>query len=156
MPDTLPHAPAARPDLSFETRMTQAGRAPLRRHGFVNPPVQRGSTVLHASCEAMDAVHKRSFEQVLTYGTAGGPTHHALEDAIAEVEGGTRCLIVGTGLAAIAVPLLAYLKAGDHCLIGQALSGVPRCDRGGIHRLVALEQLVHHAQPGEEVVGGGR
>ncbi|AWV23519.1 Cystathionine beta-lyase [Roseomonas mucosa] len=139
MPDTLPRPPASRPELSFETRMTQAGRAPLRRHGFVNPPVQRGSTVLHASCEAMDAVHRRSFEQVLTYGTAGGPTHHALEDAIAEVEGGTRCLIVGTGLAAIAVPLLAYLKAGDHCLIADSIYGPTRRLADGLIRGWGIE-----------------
>ena len=29
MPDTLPRPPASRPELSFETRMTQAGRASL-------------------------------------------------------------------------------------------------------------------------------
>jgi len=62
----------------------------------------------------------------MTYGTAGGPTHYALEDVVAEIEGGTRCTIVGTGLAAIAVPLMAYLKAGDHCLMPDSVYGPSR------------------------------
>jgi cystathionine beta-lyase len=65
-------------------------------------------------------------EQVMTYGTQGGPTHYALEDVVAEIEGGSRALIVGTGLAAVAVPLLGYLKAGDHCLMPDSVYGPAR------------------------------
>jgi cystathionine beta-lyase len=88
--------------------------------------VHRGSTVLYPSCEARRELMKSRFEQVLTYGTQGGPTHYALEDVIAEIEGGTRCTIVGTGLAAVAVPLLAYLKSGDHCLMPDSVYGPAR------------------------------
>ena len=35
----------------FATRMSHGGRAGNRVHGFVNPPVHRGSTVLYPSCE---------------------------------------------------------------------------------------------------------
>src|SRR5260370_11346540 len=56
----------------------------------------------------------------------GGPTHHALEDVIAAVEGGTRCQIVSAGLAAVTTPLLAYLRAGDHCLIPDSVYGPAR------------------------------
>lgn len=114
------------PDHRFATRMTHAGRAGVRAHGFVNPPVHRGSTVLFPDCDSRAANAKRRHEQVLTYGTQGGPTHHALEDALCEVEGGTRCTIFGTGLAAVVVPLLAYLKAGDHCLMPDSVYGPAR------------------------------
>ncbi len=110
----------------FATRMSHAGRAGTRVHGFVNPPVHRGSTVLYPNCESRREFAKRRFEQVMTYGTQGGPTHYALEDVIAEIEGGTRALIVGTGLAAVAVPLLAFLKAGDHCLMPDSVYGPAR------------------------------
>jgi len=110
----------------FATRMSHAGRAGSRAYGFVNPAVHRGSTVLYPSCEARRELMKSRFEQVLTYGTQGGPTHYALEDIIAEIEGGTRCTIVGTGLAAVAVPLLAYLKSGDHCLMPDSVYGPAR------------------------------
>ena len=110
----------------FATRLTHGARPPVRSHGFVNPPVYRGSTVLQPSCEARVANSKRRFERVMTYGTAGGPTHYALEDMVAGIEGGTHCTIVGTGLAAVAVPLLAFLKAGDHCLMPDSVYGPAR------------------------------
>jgi cystathionine beta-lyase len=114
----------------FGTRLVHLGRAPLRQHGFVNPPVFRGSTVLYPSCEARRAMGKRRLEQALIYGTHGGPTHFALEEAIAEIEGGTRCQLYSTGLAAVAVPLLAFLSAGDHLLMPDSVYGPARsfCD----------------------------
>lgn len=113
-----------RPGLA--TRLTHGSRPAVRSHGFVNPPVHRGSTVLQPSCEARVANGKRRFERVMTYGTQGGPTHYALEDMVAGIEGGTHCTIVGTGLAAVAVPLLAFLKAGDHCLMPDSAYGPAR------------------------------
>lgn len=110
----------------FATRMSHAGRPGVRIHGFVNPAVHRGSTVLFPDTAARGAAAARRFDQHMTYGTQGGPTHYALEDVIAEIEGGTRCTIVGTGLAAVTVPLLAYLKAGDHCLMPDSVYGPAR------------------------------
>jgi len=110
----------------FATRLSHAGRAGTHVHGFVNPGVHRGSTVLFPNVQARKDGAKHRFEQFMTYGTQGGPTHYAFEDVIAEIEGGTRALIVGTGLAAVAVPLLAYLKAGDHCLMPDSAYGPAR------------------------------
>lgn len=124
MPDDS--MPTAKPQHGFATRLSHAGRAGTHAHGFVNPPVHRGSTVLFPNCEARREGAKHRYEQFMTYGTQGGPTHYAFEDVIAEIEGGTRCLIVGTGLAAVAVPLLAYLKSGDHCLMPDSAYGPAR------------------------------
>jgi cystathionine beta-lyase len=110
----------------FATRMSHAGRAGTRAHGFVNPAVHRGSTVLHPDCESRRAFQKDKWNRVMTYGTAGGPTQYALEDVVAEIEGGTRCVLVGTGLAAVTVPLMAYLKTGDHCLMPDSAYGPAR------------------------------
>ncbi len=44
MPDDQRRAP---PTEHFATRLSHAGRAGTRAHGFVNPPVHRGSTVLY-------------------------------------------------------------------------------------------------------------
>lgn len=110
----------------FSTRMSHAGREGVRIHGFVNPAVHRGSTVLFPNAEARRDGAAKRYEQFMTYGTQGGPTHYALEDVVAEIEGGTRCTIVGTGLAAVVVPLLAYLKAGDHCLMPDSVYGPAR------------------------------
>ena len=92
-------------------------------HGFVNPPVHRGSTMLHTDCADRIAFGAKRLEQAEVYGVMGNATHHALEDVIAEVEGGTRCQIVSSGLAAVTTPLLCYLKAGEHCLMPDNVYG---------------------------------
>jgi cystathionine beta-lyase len=108
---------ATPPKLALRTRLSHVGRKGKRVHGFVNPPLLRGSTVLYPTMADRKAAWGKRFEQFLTYGLGGSETHWALEDAIAAVEGGTRCQIVSSGLAAVTTALLAYLKAGDHCLI---------------------------------------
>ncbi|MCJ9714069.1 aminotransferase class I/II-fold pyridoxal phosphate-dependent enzyme, partial [Bordetella hinzii] len=52
-----------------------------------------------------------------SYGARGTDSTYALEDALVLLEGGYRAKVFPTGLAAIAVVMLAYLKAGDHVLI---------------------------------------
>src|SRR5690242_7558147 len=54
---------------------------------------------------------------VSTYGRFGTPTTHALEDAMAQLEGGHRSLAFPSGLAAIVTALTALLSAGDHVLV---------------------------------------
>jgi cysteine-S-conjugate beta-lyase len=110
----------------FRTRLSHVGRTGKRVHGFVNPPLLRGSTVLYPTMAERHALAARRAEQVLTYGLGGSQTHWALEDAIAEIEGGTRCQIVGSGLAAVTVGLLAFLNAGEHCLMPDNAYGPAR------------------------------
>ncbi len=112
------------------TRLSHAGRAGTKVHGFVNPPLHRGSTVLFEDMAQRRAAMRRRFDQALTYGTQGSATHHALEDVVAAIEGGTRCQIFSTGLAAVTTPLLGYLSAGDHVLMPDSVYGPVRsfCD----------------------------
>jgi cysteine-S-conjugate beta-lyase len=94
------------------TRLVHAGREPARQHGFVNTPIYRGSTVIFPTMAALEAN-----DQAFTYGRLGTPTVRALEEAIAELEGGHRTLMTPSGLSAIATSLLAFLAAGDELLI---------------------------------------
>jgi cystathionine beta-lyase len=112
------------------TMLSHAGRAGTRVHGFVNPPLQRGSTVLYQDMAQRRAFMKKRFDQALTYGIQGNATHHALEDVVAAVEGGTRAQIYPSGLAAVTGPLLSYLSAGDHVLVPDSVYGPVRgfCD----------------------------
>jgi cysteine-S-conjugate beta-lyase len=94
------------------TRLVHAGREPARQHGFVNTPIYRGSTVIFPTMAALEAN-----DQAFTYGRLGTPTVRALEEAIAELEGGHRTLMTPSGLSAIATSLLAFLAAGDELLM---------------------------------------
>ncbi len=107
-------------------------------HAFVNPPLHRGSTVLYESMAQRRAFLRSRFDQALTYGLQGGPNHHALEDVIADIEGGTRCQIYPTGLAAITGPLLAYLGSGDHVLMPDSVYGPARTFCDGMGRRLGI------------------
>ncbi|MCE2564015.1 cystathionine beta-lyase [Komagataeibacter sp. FNDCF1] len=113
-------------DLS--TRLVQLGRdAPEGGRGvFVNPPVTRGSTVLFSSLEAMEAAGHNRYGDELIYGAMGSPVQHQLEQAVAAIEGGAHTQVVPSGLAACTLPLLAYLGAGDHCLLSDSVYGPTR------------------------------
>jgi cystathionine beta-lyase len=94
------------------TDIVHHGRDPFAHHGFVNPPVYRGSTVLFKTLESFE---KR--QQRYTYGRRGTPTTAALEAAICHLEGGHRTMLAPNGLAAITHAILALVKAGDHILV---------------------------------------
>ena len=93
------------------TRLAHAGYDPTDYHGFVNPPVVHASTVLFPDAAAMAAR-----TQKYTYGTHGTTTTDALCAAIDELEGSAATILLPSGLAAVTVPLLAFLEAGDHAL----------------------------------------
>jgi len=99
-----------------DTRLAHAGREPKRFHGFVNPPIYRGSTILFPTAAALEAN-----DQEFTYGRLGTPTVRALEEAIAELEGGHATLLAPSGLSAIAATFLALLSAGDHVLVSDSV-----------------------------------
>ena len=122
----------------FATRLSHAGRKGTKIRGFVNPPVFRGSTMLHVDCADRMAGADR-LAQAEAYGVMGNATHHALENVIAEIEGGTRCQIVSSGLAAVTTPLLAYLAAGDHCLMPDSVYGPARQFADGMLRRLGIE-----------------
>ena len=96
----------------INTRLAHAGNDPREFHGFVNPPVVHASTVLFRNAATLAAR-----DQKYTYGTRGTPTSDALAKAVNELEGSAGTIIVPSGLAAVTVPLLAFLSAGDHVLI---------------------------------------
>lgn len=104
-----------------ETGLTTLGRDGVDGFGFVNPPLVRGSTVLHQSVDDMrDRVRRRSLgddSMPVAYGLYGTPTHHAFCDAMTALEGGYRSWALPSGLAACTIAILAYVRQGDHVLV---------------------------------------
>ncbi|MBV8397252.1 MAG: cystathionine beta-lyase, partial [Acetobacteraceae bacterium] len=100
------------------------------------------------------AAMSRRFEQALVYGTMGSPTHHALEDAVAEVEGGRRCQIVGTGLAAVTTALLAYLGTGDHLLMPDSCYAPTRTFCDHVLRRMGVETAYYRPEIDEAGMRG--
>jgi cysteine-S-conjugate beta-lyase len=80
------------------------------------PGVYKASTVFFADVAAMRARDWRT-KAGYTYGLHGTPTSFTLEERIASLEGGTECLLVPSGLAAITLVSFALLKTGDEVLV---------------------------------------
>jgi cysteine-S-conjugate beta-lyase len=102
------------------TTLVTGGRDRSKSFDFVNPPLVRGSTVLHDSTADMKArVQARlaGNDEVSTYGVYGTPTHHAFYAALNALEGGHRSWALPTGLAACTMAILAFVRAGDHVLV---------------------------------------
>ena len=108
-----------------DTKVVTLGRKPENNYGIVNPPVYHASTVLFPTLEALENRWSNG-DQSVVYGLLGTPTQFALEEALADLEGGYGCKLFGSGLAAIVVPLLAYTKAGDHILMVDSVYGPTR------------------------------
>ncbi|HQS30868.1 MAG: cystathionine beta-lyase [Polaromonas sp. 35-63-240] len=82
----------------------------------VPPGIYKASTIIFPSVAALrsrDWKHKTGY----TYGLHGTPTTFTLEERIATLEGGRFCTLVPSGLAAVVLVDMAFLKAGDEVLI---------------------------------------
>jgi cystathionine beta-lyase len=98
-----------------ETTLVHAGRDYIRDVEMVNPPVYHASTIIYPSLEAFKNRIQHRYSGI-TYGLQGNPTRFALADAVAELEGGHKSIVVSSGLGAITFAILPFVKAGDHLL----------------------------------------
>ena len=90
-------------------------RAP---EGFeaVAPGVHKASTVIFPNVHALrtqEWVDKSGY----TYGLHGTPTTFTLEERIATIEGGRFCVLAPSGLSAISLVDMAFLRQGEELLI---------------------------------------
>ncbi|HEV2748937.1 MAG TPA: cystathionine beta-lyase [Gemmatimonadales bacterium] len=101
-----------------DTTLAHADGDPFSRHGAVNPPVYRASTIVFPTVADYEAGRDpaRRFD-VVRYGQLGTPTTFALEQAVAAIEGGYRSMLLPSGLAAVTATLQALLSNGDHLLM---------------------------------------
>ena len=85
-----------------------------------------------------------------TYGRNGTPSTIALEEALAQIDGAENSIVTSSGLAAIVVVLLAYLRTGDHLLLPDNIYGSTRrfCD-------MELSRLGIEVEYYDPLIGGG-
>jgi cystathionine beta-lyase len=121
--------------LKPSTLLTTLGRSPPGgaepgHDGFVNPPLVRGSTVLHPDVAELRARARRAAagddRGPVTYGINGTPTHQAFLDALTGLEGGYRSWALPSGLNACTAAILAYVGHGDHILVPDSAYGPTR------------------------------
>jgi len=84
--------------------------------------VHKASTVFFPSVEAMKSRDWKD-KSAYTYGLHGTPTTFTLEERLCAIEGGLHCLLVPSGLAAIAQVNMALLASGDEVLLPDNVYG---------------------------------
>ncbi len=132
-----------------DTLTSHLGRDPQTHAGLVNMPVYRGSTVLFDDVATYEGRDPNDYK-VMRYGIYGTPTTFALEEAVAQLEGGDKAVAVPSGLAAITAALAAFTKTGDHILMVDTTYGPTRtfCKR----RLVPYGVEIEYYDP---LIGAG-
>src|SRR3989304_1053336 len=121
---------ADKKNLKRDPLVTHAGRDPQRHAGLVNMPVFRGSTVLFPDVASYESRDPDDYK-VMRYGIYGTPTTFALEEAVAQLEGGHAAVALPSGLAAIVAALAAFAPSGAHILVADSVYQPPRnfCDQ---------------------------
>lgn len=98
-----------------ETRLIHTRKERLERV-TVNPPVERASTVLFSTEEAL-------YGPKPTYGRMGLTVHRELEAAMCELEGATYTRLAANGLQACTLAIASTVRAGDHLLFPDSSYG---------------------------------
>ena len=105
----------------FKTREVHAGVRPDPVTGAILTPIYQTTTYVQESVE-------KYMEKGYSYSRSGNPTVTALEDRITALEGGVGSACFATGMSATSATMMAYLNAGDHCILSDVVYG-------GTHRV---------------------
>ena len=115
--------PAAR---GFSTRAIHAAsRAPIVRQQPTAVPIYQTATFATEDAEELGVI-TRGEVSGYSYSRLTNPTVTALQDALAELEGGEAAFAFATGMAAVHAALLSLLRAGDRIVVSRNCYGSTR------------------------------
>lgn len=100
----------------LSTRLIHHPYVPPEGFEAVQPGVHKASTVFFTDVQALrtnDWKDKSGY----TYGLHGTPTSFMLEERLATLEGGRFCVLAPSGLSALTLVDMAFLRQGDELLI---------------------------------------
>jgi cystathionine beta-lyase/cystathionine gamma-synthase len=102
--------------MGFSTRQIHSGVSPDPTTGAILTPIYQSTTFVQPS---VDEYLSKGY----SYSRSGNPTVRALENKLADLEGGADCATFGTGMSAVTCTMLAFLNAGDHAIISDVAYG---------------------------------
>lgn len=109
--------------MSQESKLHQTKNSEFNQ--YVAPPIHYASTILFPD---VDSLRRAQKDPVLvpSYARAGTPIIREFEKMLAEMEEGYGSVLTPSGISAITLSLMAFLKAGDHVLITDSVYHVSR------------------------------
>ncbi|MCT1873232.1 bifunctional o-acetylhomoserine/o-acetylserine sulfhydrylase [Brevibacterium luteolum] len=109
-------------ELSFETRQIHAGQSPDTATGARALPIYQTTSYVFDSAET--AANRFALADLgPIYTRIGNPTVAAVEDRIADLEGGVQGLLVASGQSAEFLAIINIAEAGDHVVASPSLYG---------------------------------
>jgi cystathionine beta-lyase/cystathionine gamma-synthase len=100
---------------ALETRAVHAGEPDPRIEGALTTPIFQSAT--------FETLELAAYDDIRYARLSNTPTHVALHQKLASIEGGEAALSTSSGMAAISTTLLTSLRAGDHLLAQNVLYG---------------------------------
>ncbi|MGJ9401714.1 bifunctional o-acetylhomoserine/o-acetylserine sulfhydrylase [Arthrobacter sp. KK5.5] len=107
---------------SFETRQIHAGQTPDAATGARALPIYQTTSFVFPSAESAAARFALQ-ELAPIYTRIGNPTAEAVENRIADLEGGVGALLLASGQAATTFAILNVAESGDHIVASPSLYG---------------------------------
>ena len=102
-----------------ETESVHGSKSFEKKNAPLAQPIYQTSTFqVTDSDEQLRATHTDMF-----YTRYGNPTHTAVENAIAELEGADAALLFASGMNAITTSIMALVKSGDHIVAQRDIYG---------------------------------
>lgn len=98
------------------TRLIHHPYRPPEGFEAVPPGVFKASTVIFPNVQALRTQEWKD-KSGYTYGLHGTPTTFTLEERIATIEGGRFCVLAPSGLSALSLVDMAFLRQGDEVLL---------------------------------------
>lgn len=108
-------------ELGFASKVLHTEPHDKGMHSHVTPIFQTASFVFDSPDHG--AALFAGKEQGHIYSRLGNPTVEAYETVVAALEEGVAGAAFGSGMGAVSASMLAFLKAGDSCLVGDTLYG---------------------------------
>ena len=108
------------PNENFHTTAVHAGEDRKKHHGASSVPIYTASLFAFSDAEEGVAIHNYD-KPGYFYGRLGNPTQDALEQAVAQLEGGEDCLSLASGMAAISAAILTIACTGDHVVAPRSM-----------------------------------
>ena len=116
--------------MRIKTKFTKLGRDPKKQKGFINPGIYKGSTMVFNSFKDYLKDEKNADDRTTLYGINRNPFHKQLEESISKLYNSQDTVIAPSGLSALIIPFLTFLKKDDEVLINDSVYGPTRtfCD----------------------------